>query len=184
MQPLLRGLVRTGCASRSAPAADGTGGLTPAGSPDSTPRSRRPLLLDLVRGHVATVLGHAGAEQVGPETAFKDAGFDSLTSVELRNRLRETTRTQARRHRRVRLPEPARSGPPSPRGTGHHQRRPVAGARKDRGHRVTDRRTAFRRVQEGRHRASPPGPGREVQRSGRGDTGVRRGGATGIRLRR
>ncbi|MGW7793871.1 type I polyketide synthase, partial [Streptomyces tricolor] len=90
VQPLLRGLVRTGRQPVRTTAADGTGGLTRrlAGL---DPAEQEALLLDLVRGHVATVLGHAGAEQVGPETAFKDAGFDSLTSVELRNRLRETT---------------------------------------------------------------------------------------------
>ena len=55
------------------------------------PAEREALLLDLVRSQVAMVLGHAGPEQVGVQTAFKDAGFDSLTAVELRNRLREVT---------------------------------------------------------------------------------------------
>ncbi|MFJ8255650.1 KR domain-containing protein, partial [Streptomyces sp. NPDC094466] len=90
VQPLLRGLVRTGRQPVRVTAADSTGALTHrlAGLASA---EQEALLLDLVRGHVATVLGHAGAQQVGPETAFKDAGFDSLTSVELRNRLRETT---------------------------------------------------------------------------------------------
>ncbi|KOX09244.1 beta-ketoacyl synthase N-terminal-like domain-containing protein, partial [Streptomyces sp. NRRL B-3648] len=57
-----------------------------------TPAEQEALLLDLVRTHVATVLGHTGPEKVKADKAFKDAGFDSLTAVQLRNRLRETTR--------------------------------------------------------------------------------------------
>jgi acyl transferase domain-containing protein/NADPH:quinone reductase-like Zn-dependent oxidoreductase/acyl carrier protein len=48
-------------------------------------------LRDLVRGHVAAVLGHADPDLIDTAQAFRQLGFDSLTAVELRNRIAAIT---------------------------------------------------------------------------------------------
>ncbi|MGW7533250.1 type I polyketide synthase [Amycolatopsis sp. NPDC054798] len=52
---------------------------------------RERVLLELVRKHVAGVLGFAAPDAVAPARAFTELGFDSLTALELRNRLNTAT---------------------------------------------------------------------------------------------
>ncbi|MGQ4335671.1 beta-ketoacyl reductase, partial [Streptomyces hayashii] len=93
---LLSGLVRQGKGTRralahqGAPAGASPGGLA-ARLAGRSGREREQLLLDVVRGQVAAVLGHGSPAAVDVEQPFKDLGFDSLTSVELRNRLTAVT---------------------------------------------------------------------------------------------
>ncbi|WP_244202275.1 phosphopantetheine-binding protein, partial [Streptomyces diastatochromogenes] len=95
------------------PPADGGPGRTPAPAPDTRPEpetapaartvtlaerladlagtQRRPYVLQTVTALVAAVLKHPDPAAIGPDKPFQDLGFDSLTGVELRNRLAAAT---------------------------------------------------------------------------------------------
>ncbi|MFE7130823.1 type I polyketide synthase [Streptomyces sp. NPDC057638] len=78
-----------------------TGDGASAGSPapegfaatlaDRSAPEREQALVALVRAQAAAVLGLPGADDVAADRALRDLGFDSLTAVELRNRLNEIT---------------------------------------------------------------------------------------------
>ncbi len=93
---LLRNLVRAAPPRRSAapagPAVDGDGGGDAPGTPALLALlhgadDRRRALLEAVCAEAAGVLGHPSSAAIDPDEGFMDAGFDSLTAVELRNRL-------------------------------------------------------------------------------------------------
>ncbi|NRN66560.1 Beta-ketoacyl synthase [Kibdelosporangium sp. 4NS15] len=89
LPPIFRGLVpvtRRGVAG--APADVDSLRRSLAGLPEA---ERERQLLNLVRTHVAAVLGHGSGDAIEPNRAFKELGFDSLTAVELRNRLNTAT---------------------------------------------------------------------------------------------
>ncbi|MGW0552577.1 type I polyketide synthase, partial [Streptomyces altiplanensis] len=88
--PLLRSLIRTRTRRASVAGSSTASGLVQKLNRLET-EERLDLLLDLVRGQTALVLGHAGGEDIDPGRAFRELGFDSLTAVELRNRLNAVT---------------------------------------------------------------------------------------------
>ncbi|MFJ4653370.1 type I polyketide synthase [Nocardia sp. NPDC088792] len=87
--PLLRGLIRTRRAQRR--------GET-SGDPDFlrrlttlTPARQEQALLDVIRAEVVAVLDYSGVGRVPDGRTFTELGTDSLTALELRNRLTRVT---------------------------------------------------------------------------------------------
>jgi len=101
LPPVLRGLVRAprraassggvaATAGGAAAPASGGGALVERLAGLSEVEGRR-LLAQLVRSHVAAVLAHDSVSAVDEDRVFNELGFDSLTAVELRNRLNAET---------------------------------------------------------------------------------------------
>jgi acyl carrier protein len=80
--PVLSGLVRL-----PARRPDAVPGARLALLATAGPQERLRLLRELVHGQVAAVLGHGSPGTIESDKTFKELGFDSLTAVELRNRL-------------------------------------------------------------------------------------------------
>ncbi|MFC4048770.1 SDR family NAD(P)-dependent oxidoreductase [Actinomadura syzygii] len=86
LPPVFGGLVRVPARRSDAAGPSLAERLTALSEPD-----RRDLVVDVIRGHTAAVLGHGSPLSVDAKRAFKELGFDSLTAVELRNRLQVAT---------------------------------------------------------------------------------------------
>ncbi|MFF2331661.1 MULTISPECIES: type I polyketide synthase [unclassified Streptomyces] len=90
----LRGLVRVPVRRVAAAAPSGARSALAQRLAGMDTAAREELLLDLVRTHVAAVLGHSGPDDIVPTRPFAEVGFDSLTAIELRNRLAAATGLQ------------------------------------------------------------------------------------------
>ncbi|MGW2199895.1 beta-ketoacyl synthase N-terminal-like domain-containing protein, partial [Streptosporangium sp. NPDC001682] len=86
---LLRGLVRAGRRSAVSTAGGDAELVRRLAGLEKAEQVR--LVLELARAQAAVVLGHASAETVEVRREFRELGFDSLTAVELRNRLNAAT---------------------------------------------------------------------------------------------
>ncbi|MGY0063228.1 type I polyketide synthase [Streptomyces sp. LZ34] len=84
---------RAGRAGPGSPESDDSGSLTALRDrlTAQKPEARTGTLLALVRTHAASALRYSAAELVEPDQPFNELGFDSLTAVEFRNRLRGAT---------------------------------------------------------------------------------------------
>ncbi|WP_420000098.1 type I polyketide synthase [Streptomyces boninensis] len=89
---VFRGLVRTAPTRRVAEAGGAAGGADlPRRLAGMSAEEREEAVVGLVHATVAETLDYQNADSMDPRRGFKDLGLDSLTAVELRNRLEKTT---------------------------------------------------------------------------------------------
>ncbi len=91
---LLRGLARTPVRRTADAPGKATGQSLPQRLAGLAEPDREQAVLDLVLAQAAMALGHSASRKIDTESPFTDLGFDSLTSVEFRNRLNATTGLQ------------------------------------------------------------------------------------------
>ncbi|MFG1710518.1 type I polyketide synthase, partial [Nonomuraea sp. M3C6] len=91
LPPIMRGLVRAP-RQTAAPATQAAAPATLADRMSALPRpAALRLVTETVQAHVAAVLAHGSTDNVEVDRPFNELGFDSLTAVELRNRLNTDT---------------------------------------------------------------------------------------------
>ncbi|MEU9336961.1 type I polyketide synthase [Streptomyces sp. NPDC048290] len=120
LPPVLRDTVRTRRPAARASAPDDSGTPLAARLRALDPDAREESVTALVRAEASTVLGRDDRTAVAADRAFKDLGFDSLTSVELRNRLAAATG--------LRLPPTLVFDHPTPKALARHLLAGVLGA--------------------------------------------------------
>ena len=87
---LLRDLVSAAPAGAPAPVAAEQGFAERLRAADMADREQ--VVTELVHTTAATVLGYSAGQVLGTDSTFRELGMDSLTGIELRNRLRAATR--------------------------------------------------------------------------------------------
>ncbi|MFI1019026.1 SDR family NAD(P)-dependent oxidoreductase, partial [Streptomyces sp. NPDC020965] len=85
--PLMSDLVRPTPSRRVGHAPAAEAGQLAARLTSLPAQERAAVLLETVQRYAAGVLGHDRADAIGVELTFKEVGFDSLTALELRNRI-------------------------------------------------------------------------------------------------
>ncbi|MEV6976997.1 type I polyketide synthase [Kitasatospora sp. NPDC093806] len=81
----------TETAARSAAESAGSGSELRRSLAELSEPDQLRVLTELVTTHAVAVLGHSAPDGIRPDRAFKELGFESLTAVELRNRLASAT---------------------------------------------------------------------------------------------